>query len=103
MLQHTTEIKTTGHVNDNSEELKQLSLSKYTLDRYDDGFAVLLKHPGEEEQLLIPQHELESLAKEGDILQVEQTEAGNSYKVLREETNDVRNEIEDLIKKLKNS
>lgn len=78
-----------------------MSLSKYTLDRYDDGFAVLLKHPDEQEQLLVPQYELQHVAKEGDLLVAEQTKAGYVFKVLEKETQDVKGEVQELIEKLK--
>ena len=50
MLQSMIVIKMDGHVSDKRSDY----MEKYTLDRFDEDFAVLLKYPTEDEQLLIP-------------------------------------------------
>lgn len=74
---------------------------KYTLDRFDDGYGVLLKHPIEEEQLLISEKYLKAF-KEGDILSVEEDEQGYKFIPLEEETEKMKSHVESLINKLKN-
>lgn len=77
-------------------------MDKYTLDRFEGGFGVLLKHPEETERLLIPEGELNEFAKEGDILSVEQHDRGYSIVLLKEETEEMKSKVETLLKKLKN-
>lgn len=78
--------------------------NKYTLDRYDEKFAVLLEKGNESHQELIERSKLESYVKEGDILDVEWNPDG-SFKeasVLQEATDTRKKEVSDLIEKLKN-
>ncbi|WP_298830046.1 DUF3006 domain-containing protein [uncultured Planococcus sp.] len=78
--------------------------TKYTLDRYDEEFAVLVEKGNESHQELIERSKLESYAKEGDILDVEWNPDG-SFKeasVLQEETDTRKKDVSDLIEKLKN-
>lgn len=78
--------------------------NKYTLDRYDEEFAVLVEKGNESHQELIERSKLESYAKEGDILDVEWNTDG-SFKeasVLQEETDTRKQDVSDLIEKLKN-
>lgn len=75
-------------------------MDKYTLDRFDEGFGVLLKFPAEEEQLLIPQEELQGL-KQGNILLVQKDGEGYSFTPLEEETEDMKSKVNALINKLK--
>lgn len=76
-------------------------MTKYTLDRFEESFGVLLKYPNEEEQLLVPNKELEEF-REGDILSVTKNDDGYSFSLLNEETEKMRNKVNDLINKLKN-
>jgi len=46
-------------------------LSKYTLDRIEDGYAVFLKFPEEEEQLIISQSAMNMPVQVGDRVQIE--------------------------------
>lgn len=77
--------------------------NKYTLDRYDEAFAVLLEKGNESHQELIDRSKLESYAKEGDILDVEWNSDG-SFKeasVLQAETDTRKKDVSTLIEKLK--
>jgi len=78
--------------------------NKYTVDRFDEGFAVLLLKTNENIQLKIPQEQLSSNVNEGDILEIELDEMGRiiNFKVLEEETKDMKDKVEELINKLKN-
>lgn len=49
-----------------------MSLSKYTLDRIEDGYAVFLKFPAEEEQLIISQSAINKAVQVGDRVQIEE-------------------------------
>lgn len=78
--------------------------TKYTLDRYDGDYAVLVLKGDESQQQLVERSKLESYAKEGDILDVEWNPDG-SFKeasVLQTETEKRRNDVKSLINKLKN-
>lgn len=74
---------------------------KYTLDRFEEGFGVLLKYPLETEQLLIPKQELQGF-DEGDILFVKEDETGYTFIPLKQETEKMKRHVESLINKLKN-
>lgn len=78
-------------------------MSKYTIDRFDDGFAVLLKVDEEETQLLVPEAELKGKAKEGDRVKVETSGSGErTFEVLKQETLTQKQKAEALLEKLKN-
>lgn len=77
--------------------------TKFTLERYDGEFAVLLDKKDESKQELVERSKLESYAKEGDILDVEWNPDG-SFKeasVLEIETEQRKSAVEDIINKLK--
>ncbi|ALS77200.1 hypothetical protein AUO94_00430 [Planococcus kocurii] len=78
--------------------------NKYTLDRYDEEFAVLVEKGNESHQKLIERSKLESYAKEGDILDVEWNPDGTfkEASVLETETEERRVQVTALIEKLKN-
>jgi len=78
--------------------------SKFTLDRYDGEFAVLLEKGNESHQELIDRSKLESYAKEGDILDVEWNSDGTfkEASVLEEETSNRKKDVSNLLEKLKN-
>ena len=75
-------------------------MEKYTLDRFDEDFAVLLKYPTEDEQLLIPKENLQEFV-EGDILLVQQDGEAFSFVLLKEETDAMKSKVNDLINKLR--
>ena len=81
-----------------------MNSNKYTIDRIDEGIVVLLKKSLEEEQLLIPLEQINSVVKEGDIVLVinRTDELGYDITVLDEETSLIKDQVENLINKLRN-
>lgn len=80
-----------------------MNSNKYTLDKYDGDYAVLLLKGDESQQKLIERSKLESYAKQGDILDVEWNPDG-SFKeasVLEAETNNRKENVKNLLEKLK--
>lgn len=77
-------------------------MKRYTLDRLDDGFYVFLEKGNEEQQLLIPKDKVSIALTEGDIVDIQQNEAGYQISVLKEETANRKQQVMDLIEKLKN-
>lgn len=77
-------------------------MKRYTLDRLDDGFYVFLEKGNEEQQLLIPKEEVSTALTAGDIVGIQQNETGYQISVLKEETADRKQQVMDLIEKLKN-
>lgn len=80
-----------------------MNLNKYTVDRFDDGFAVLLMKTDESNEKLVPAASFGDDVKEGDVLEVIFNENGtiNKYTVLENETEEIRESVSLLIKKLK--
>lgn len=76
--------------------------NKYTLDRFDDFFAVFLQKEDETKQLLVPKNMIEVPLQEGDIVEIEKTETGYEINVLKDETEITRNKLNTLLEKLKN-
>lgn len=74
---------------------------KYTLDRIEDGYAIFLKHPNEEEQLVIAMSEIDQEVQEGDRVMIEKM--GDTYHIelLKEETADKKVEIQNLMERLR--
>ena len=81
-----------------------MNSNKYTLDRIEEGFAVLLQHLDENNQLLIPITSIDVQVKEGDLVLVDARENDEGYDVtvLKEETKVVKDSVNKLIEKLKN-
>ena len=77
-------------------------MKRYTLDRLDDGFYVFLEKGNEEQQLMIPKEEVSTALTAGDIVDIQQNEAGYQISVLKEETANQKQQVMDLIEKLKN-
>ena len=75
---------------------------KYTLDRIEDGQYVFLEHPNEENQLIIPTNEVTGEISEGNIVLISRLESGFEIEVLIEETEDMKEKVSNLLKKLKN-
>ena len=75
---------------------------KYTLDRIEEGQYVFLKHPDEENQLLIPANEVTGEIFEGDIVLISRLENGYEIEALIEETEDMKEKVSNLLEKLKN-
>ena len=77
-------------------------MKRYTLDRLDDGFYVFLEKGNEEQQLLIPKEKVSIALTAGDIVDIQQNEAGYQISILKEETANRKQQVMDLIEKLKN-
>lgn len=80
-----------------------MNSNKYTLDRFEQDYAVFLKHPDETENLLISCTELQDPIQEGDIVHI--SIIGDHYKIelLKEETANQKEKVRQLLEKLKNN
>ena len=80
-----------------------MNSNKYTLDRFEQDYAVILKHPDETENLLISCTELQDPIQEGDIVHI--SIIGDHYKIelLKEETANQKERVRQLLEKLKNN
>lgn len=78
--------------------------NKYTIDRYDEGFAVLLLRDDENIQRLVPREALDGFAQEGDILLVEFHDDGSlkNAEVLKEETEESKKRIDEIYNRILN-
>lgn len=79
-----------------------MSLSKYTLDRIEDGYAVFLKFPEEEEQLIISQSAMNKPVQIGDRVQIEEKDGIYHIEILQEETQQKRADLQSLMNRLRN-
>lgn len=79
-------------------------MMKYTVDRFEGDFAVLLLRENEEKQFDVKKENLPSEVKEGDILDIEYNSDGSikNVQILKQETNQAKKRAEDLIQKLVN-
>jgi hypothetical protein len=78
-----------------------VSLTKYTLDRIEDGYAVFLKYPEEEEQIIILQSAMNKPVQVGDRVQIEETDGIYHIEILKEETEQKKAEIQSLMDRLR--
>ena len=78
-----------------------MQLTKYVLDRYENNYAIFLKLPDENEQLIVHQTEMIGAPKEGDICDVQQHEGKFTIHVLDRETLDAKETAQSLLQKLK--
>jgi len=78
-----------------------VSLTKYTLDRIEDGYAVFLKYPEEEEQIIILQSAMNKPVQVGDRVQIEETDGIYYIEILKEETEQKKAEIRRLMDRLR--
>ncbi|MFJ8458778.1 DUF3006 domain-containing protein [Lysinibacillus sp. RS5] len=78
-----------------------MSLTKYTLDRIEDGYAVFLKYPEEEEQIIILQSAMNKPVQVGDRVQIEETDGIYHIEILKEETEQKKAEIQSLMDRLR--
>lgn len=78
-----------------------MSLTKYTLDRIEDGYAVFLKYPEEEEQIIILQSAMNKPVQVGDRVQIEETDGIYHIEILKEETEQKKAEIRSLMDRLR--
>ncbi|TQR26745.1 DUF3006 domain-containing protein [Lysinibacillus sphaericus] len=78
-----------------------MSSTKYTLDRIEDGYAVFLKYPEEEEQLIILQSAMNKPAQVGDRVLIEEIDGIYQIEILKEETEQKKAEIQSLMDRLR--
>lgn len=78
-----------------------VSSTKYTLDRIEDGYAVFLKYPEEEEQLIILQSAMNKTVQVGDRVLMEETDGIYQIEILKEETEQKKVEIQSLMDRLR--
>lgn len=75
--------------------------TKYTLDRIEDGYAVFLKYPDEEEQLIILQSAMNKPVQVGDRVLIEEMDDIYKIEILKEETEQKKAEIQSLMDRLR--
>ncbi|MGE8000182.1 DUF3006 domain-containing protein [Lysinibacillus sp. NPDC093190] len=78
-----------------------MSSTKYTLDRIEDGYAVFLKYPEEEEQLIILQSAMNKPVQVGDRVLIEEIDDIYQIEILKEETEHKKAEIQSLMDRLR--
>jgi hypothetical protein len=78
-----------------------VSSTKYTLDRIEDGYAVFLKYPDEEEQLIILQSAMNKPVQVGDRVLIEEMDSFYQIEILKEETEQKKAEIQSLMDRLR--
>ncbi|MED3801363.1 DUF3006 domain-containing protein [Lysinibacillus xylanilyticus] len=78
-----------------------MSLTKYTLDRIEDGYAVFLKYPEEEEQLIILQSAINKPVQVGNRVLIEEIDDFYQIEILKEETEQKKAEIQSLMDRLR--
>jgi len=79
-----------------------VSSTKYTLDRIEDGYAVFLKYPEEEEQLIILQSAMNKPVQVGDRVLIEEINDIYHIEILLEETEQKKAEVKRLMERLRN-
>jgi Protein of unknown function (DUF3006) len=72
------------------------------LDRIEDGYAVFLKFPAEEEQLIISQSAMNKPVQVGDRVQIEEKDGIYHIEILKEETQQKRADLQSLMNRLRN-
>ncbi|KOP69888.1 hypothetical protein AMS59_21540 [Lysinibacillus sp. FJAT-14745] len=78
-----------------------MSSTKYTLDHIEDGYAVFLKYPEEEEQLIILQSAMNKPVQVGDRVLIEEIDGIYQIEILQEETEQKKAEIQSLMDRLR--
>lgn len=78
-----------------------VSSTKYTLDRIEDGYAVFLKYPEEEEPLIILQSTLNKPVQVGDRVLIEEIDGIYQIEILKEETEQKKAKIQSLMDRLR--
>ncbi|HJH12024.1 MAG TPA: DUF3006 domain-containing protein [Metalysinibacillus jejuensis] len=79
-----------------------MNSTDYTLDRIDDGFAVFLQRPDEEEQLLIKQSFVPEAIEVGDIVTITEHNGRYCFEVQQQQTEDAKATVHALMQKLRN-
>ncbi len=72
------------------------------MDRIEDGYAVFLKFPAEEEQLIISQSAINKAVQVGDRVQIEEKNGIYHIEILQEETQQKKADIQSLMNRLRN-
>ncbi len=72
------------------------------MDRIEDGYAVFLKFPAEEEQLIISQSAMNKPVQVGDRVQIEEKDGIYHIEILQEETLQKRADLHSLMNRLRN-
>ena len=78
-----------------------VSSTKYVLGRIEDGYAVFLKYPEEEEQIIILQSAMNKPVLVGDYVQIEEKDGIYHIEILKEETEQKRVDIQNLMDRLR--
>lgn len=78
-----------------------VSSTKYTLDRIEDGYAVFLKYPEEEEQLIILQSTMNKPVQVGARVLIEEIDGIYQIGILKEETEQKKADIQSLMDRLR--
>ena len=79
-----------------------VSSNKYTLDRIEDGYAIFLKFPDEEEHVIIAMSAIDKEVHEGDRVMIEEVADTFHIEILKEETTEKKEEIQSLMDRLRN-
>lgn len=72
------------------------------MDRIEDGYAVFLKFPAEEEQLIISLSAMNKPVQVGDRVQIEEKDGIYHIEILKEETQQKRADLQSLMNRLRN-
>lgn len=72
------------------------------MDRIEDGYAVFLKFPAEEEQLIISQSAINKAVQVGDRVQIEEKNGIYHIEILQEDTQQKKADIQSLMNRLRN-
>nr|WP_206700622.1 DUF3006 domain-containing protein [Lysinibacillus sphaericus] len=81
--------------------ISSVNSTKYTLDRIEDGYAVFLKYPEEEEQLIILQSAMNKPVQVGDRVLIEEIDGIYQIEILKEETEQKKADIQSLMDRLR--
>ena len=78
-----------------------MSYNKYTLDRFEGEYAIFLKRPEEQEQLLIHRTDIHVPVKQGDIVRIQDDGQLYYIEVLEDETASQKDRIQNLMQQLR--
>lgn len=80
-----------------------MATTKYILDRFDDFFVILFEKNNKSNKLVILKDKFTIDAKEGDLIEVHINEdkSGYKFKILKEETNETKQRLLDLIESMR--
>ena len=78
-----------------------MSYNKYTLDRFEGEYAIFLKRPEEQEQLLIHRTDIQVPVKQGDIVRIQDDGKLYYIEVLQEETASQKDRMQNLVQQLR--